>query len=94
MPRKKKTDNAPAVVSEPVATTENSQTDAPQEELIVQYAGGEWSVAALKEKAIAAYVAEGHRRGNIKKFVLYVKPEEHMAYYVVNDKNAGGIDFE
>jgi len=94
MPRKKKTNDVPAVISEPVTTAENNQSNVPQEELIVQYAGGEWSVTALKEKAIAAYVAEGHRRGNIKKFVLYVKPEERKAYYVVNDKNAGGIDFE
>lgn len=94
MPRKKKTDDVPATVSEAVATTEKSRLEPCTEEFIVQYGGGEWSVAALKEKAIAAYVAEGHRRGNIKKFVLYIKPEEYTAYYVVNDKNAGSIDFE
>ncbi len=67
MPRKKKTDDAPTTVSEAVAATEKSQSDSCTEELIVQYGGGEWSIATLKEKAIAAYVEEGHRRGNIKK---------------------------
>ncbi len=94
MPRKKKTDDVPTTVSEAVTATEKSQSDPCTEEFFVQYGGDEWSVAAMKEKAIAAYVAEGHRRGNIKKIVLYVKPEEHMAYYVVNDKNAGSVDFE
>jgi len=66
----------------------------PVEEVIIQFAGAEWSVADLKEAAIAAYVADKHRRGSINKLALYVKPEERMAYYVVNDKVAGSVSFE
>ncbi len=64
-----------------------------EEEIVVQYAGAEWSVSALKEKAIEAYVADGHRRGSIKKLSLYVKPEERKTYYVINGIT-GQIDFE
>ncbi len=64
-----------------------------EEEIVVQYGGAEWSVSALKEKAIEAFVAGGHRRGNIKKLSLYVKPEERKAYYVINGIT-GHIDFE
>ncbi len=66
----------------------------PVEEVIIQFAGAEWSVSDLKEAAIAAYVADKHRRGSISKLALYVKPEERMAYYVVNDKVAGSVSFE
>jgi len=64
-------------------------------EIVLQCSGGEWNVDELKEKAIDAYVAEGHKRGCITKFALYLKPEERKAYYVVNDKAPGGsIDME
>lgn len=98
MPRKAKTEAA-----EPVNTAEApaparrkaAAKPAPTEEIIIQCAGGEWNIDEIKEKAIAAYVAEGHHRGRISKLSLYVKPEERKAYYVVNDKTPGGsIDFE
>jgi len=61
------------------------------EEVIIQAGGGEWSVAALKEKAQAAYAAEGHRAA--KNMVFYVKPEERKVYYVAG-KNTGSVDFD
>ncbi len=39
--------------------------DTPEKEVLIQYGGGEWSVFDLEEKAVAAYVAEGHCRGRI-----------------------------
>jgi len=72
-----------------------TKTEDTMEKLVcLQYGGAEWSVANLEEKAIAAYVAEGHRRGRIKKLTVYLKPEEHKIYYVVNDKMTGSVDFE
>lgn len=66
----------------------------PTEEIIIQSGGSEWNLSALKETAIAAYTAEGHRRGRISKLTLYVKPEDRKVYYVVNDKITGSVDFE
>ncbi len=68
--------------------------DTPEKEVLIQYDGGEWSVANLEEKAIAAYVAEGHRRGRISKLKVYLKPEEKKIYYVVNDKITGSTEFD
>jgi len=45
----------------------------------------------IVEKVKAAYVAEGHDAGSIKKVRMYVKPEENMVYYVVNDGYASGV---
>ena len=83
----KKTEKAPAKKVEKAPAKKS-------EEVYIQFSGEEWDVAELKKKAVAAYVAEGHRASSIKKFVLYVKPEERMAYYVVNEKSVGSVPFE
>lgn len=63
-----------------------------KDEVFVQFAGEEYAVADVMEKAKAAYVAEGHRASAVKSVRLYIKPEERKAYYVINDKAAGSID--
>lgn len=63
-----------------------------KDEVYVQFAGEEFVVEEVMEKAKAAYVAEGHRVSAIKSVRLYIKPEERKAYYVINDKAAGSID--
>lgn len=74
-----------------VAKTETKKVEK-KEEVFVQFAGEEYSVEEVMEKAKAAYVAEGHRAAAIKSVRLYIKPEEHKAYYVINEKAAGSID--
>ena len=61
------------------------------EEVLVQFGGSEWNVEQLKQAAQDAYVADGHRASTIKKLSLYIKPEERMAYYVINDKITGSV---
>lgn len=61
------------------------------EEVYVQFAGEELLTKEVLERAKQAYVAEGHRESSIKSIRLYIKPEEHMAYYVINEKIAGGV---
>lgn len=85
---------ADATVKAPAKRKTAPRVENLVEEIVVQFAGSEWNVSDLKEKAVAAYVADGHRRGNISKFSLYLKPEEHKAYYVVNEKFDGSVDFE
>lgn len=63
-----------------------------KDEVFVQFAGEEYAVEEVMEKAKAAYIAEGHRASAIKSVRLYIKPEERKAYYVINDKAAGCID--
>lgn len=63
-----------------------------KDEVYVQFAGEEYAVEEVMERAKAAYIAEGHRASAIKSVRLYIKPEERKAYYVINDKTAGSID--
>ena len=64
-----------------------------EDAVYIQFGEGEWEISQLAAQANAAYVAEGHRASSIKSFRLYVKPEERKAYYVVNDKSTGSIEF-
>lgn len=58
----------------------------------VQYQGVEEKVEDLVAAAKAAFAAE-HPRTRVADLKLYVKPEERAAYYVINEKFAGRIDF-
>ncbi len=62
------------------------------EEVYVQFSNNEVVAANVVEKVKAAYVAEGHTLEAVEKLRVYIKPEENMIYYVVNDDYASGID--
>jgi len=62
------------------------------EEVYLQAGGMEWNVTECREKAVAAYVAKGHRASSVKKLVVYLKPEEGKGYFVVNDGENGEFD--
>lgn len=61
-----------------------------KEEVFIQFANQEVKMADILEKAKAGYTAEGNKEA-IESIRVYVKPEENMAYYVVNDNYASGI---
>lgn len=62
---------------------------APQ--IVVQYDGNESTVDAIVEKVTSEYVSEGHRASSIKDLKVYLKPEDGLAYYVINEKVAGSV---
>ncbi len=83
-----------AVQQTTVATKETKAKKPMTETVILQSAGAEWNLADVKERVLAAYVAQGHRRGRVSEFTLYLKPEEHKAYYVINGKITGDITLD
>ena len=58
----------------------------------VQFAGQEWDMAEIVKKAKEAYLALGNKAASMKKFCVYIKPEEGLAYYVVNDTDTGSVE--
>ncbi len=58
------------------------------ESVCVQFAGNEYDVASIVEKAKAAYTGDAKKMKDIK---IYVKPEEGMAYFVVNGDETGSV---
>ncbi len=61
-------------------------------ELLIQYQGSEIDMAALAEAAKADF-HQTKKRTLITALTLYVKPEEHMAYYVINGSYEGKIPY-
>lgn len=61
-------------------------------EVFVQFQGNEFSMDAVVEAAKADFHAT-KKRTLVTDLKLYVKPEERVAYYVVNGKFEGKISF-
>ncbi len=87
---KKETSVKKPVKKSPAKKTETKKTEK-VEEIYLQFHGQEIFTKEIMEKAKQAYIAEGHRESSIKSIRLYIKPEENMAYYVINEKIAGGV---
>ena len=81
---------APEPVKEKAAPVKKASVNV-SEEVFVQFGNSEVLTKDIVEKVKAAYVAEGHTADSVKKIRVYIKPEEGMAYYVVNDDYASGI---
>ena len=74
-----------APAKKPAAKKEASQN------VYIQFDGKEVLTAEILEQVKEAWKAEGHRVSSIKSLDVYVKPEEHAAYYVINEKTTGRI---
>ena len=59
------------------------------QETYIQYGGYQFRVEEITERVKQAYVAEGHRTSSIHSLQIYMKPEEGVAYYVINGKSEG-----
>ena len=89
MPRTKK--GAPAETNPAASEAVQARNEKKTEEVYLQIGGQEWNISDCRERAAAAYIAEGHKEAGIKKLVVYLKPDEGKAYYVVNDSDNGSI---
>lgn len=61
-------------------------------EVFVEFEGIQSSLADVKKRVVDAFVSEGHRPSTIKSLRVYLKPVDHAAYYVINDKFMGSVD--
>ena len=59
--------------------------------MILQYQGNDMDLQDQAEKVKAAF-KEQHKRTRITDMKLYVKPEEHATYYVINGTFEGKIE--
>lgn len=71
---------------------ERAKADQLKPEYFVQFQGNQIDMNALADAAKAAFHTE-KKRTLVTDLKLYVKPEEHTAYYVVNGKFEGKVSF-
>ena len=69
-----------------------AKADNLKPEVVVQYQESEISIDALAEAAKADF-RQTKKRTRVTAMKLYIKPEEHMAYYVINEGHEGKVSF-
>ena len=89
--RKPMTPEQKAAAAE-VRAAEKARADNLRPEIIIQYQGNDIALDTLVDAAKADFHAS-KKRTLVTDLKLYVKPEERMAYYVINEKNEGQISF-
>lgn len=61
-------------------------------ELYLQLNGKEWRISDWREQAINAFIAAGNEGVDVKEVDVYLKPEDHKGYYVINKVHEGSFD--
>lgn len=89
--RRRKAKEEPAEEKPVIAPLRRSKVDIPDAlGLYVQYQGGEFNMAGIVEAAKAEFKA-ATKKSRISSLKIYLKPEEHAAYYVINDDFQGQV---
>lgn len=71
---------------------EKAKADNLKPEIFMQYQGTQTDMNTLLD-AVKADFRSIKKRIRVTDLKLYVKPEEHTAYYVINEKYEGKISF-
>lgn len=80
-----------SVKAEKKEITKNAENTNAKIEVFVQYHNQEIMTDAVLDKVKKAYVSEGNKLSKNDDIRLYIKPEENMVYYVINNSYASGI---
>lgn len=75
-----------------VRAEEKAKAESLKPEIVVQFQGSDVDMSTLVEAAKADF-HKTKKRTLVTDMKLYVKPEEHMAYYVINEKFTGSISY-
>ena len=94
---KKRTGRKPMTAAEKEAAAkaraqEKAKAENLKPEFIVQYQGADVDLSTLAE-AVKADFHQTKKRTLITELKLYVKPEEHTVYYVINGGHTGSIAY-
>lgn len=87
--RKPMTDEEKAAAAK-ARTERKEKENSLKPTITLQFQGTEVELSTLVEAAKADF-RQAKKRTPIIDLKLYVKPEEHAAYYVINDKHSGSI---
>ena len=61
--------------------------------IVVQYENRDHRADDILDKIKADAISKGVRDEDFGKVDVYIKPEEHRVFYVVNDNLSGSVDF-
>lgn len=94
---KQESGKKPAAAAEKPAAAKTRKASKPKADslkpvVVVQFQGSEVDLDGLVEAAKADF-RQAKKRTPITGLKLYVKPEERMAYYVVNETHHGSVAY-
>lgn len=89
--RKPMTEEEKAVAKK-IRTENKAKADSLKPTFTIQYQGTDIDLSTLAEEAKADF-HQTKKRTPVTGLKLYVKPEEHRAYYVINESYNGSISF-
>ena len=75
-----------------VRAEEKAKAENLKPEFVVQFQGSDVDLSALEEEAKADF-RKTKKRTLVTDMKLYVKPEERVAYYVVNENHNGSVSY-
>ena len=82
---------ATTTVKKTAAVKKTAEKTEVKESVFLQFAGAEYNLDDVKANVKKAWMAEtGKKESDISDIQIYVKPEEHAAYYVVNGEFVEG----
>ena len=76
-----------------VKKTAAKKAAAPETNVYIEFNGYQFAAKTVLDKAMKAY-AESGKGGAVKTFEIYVKPQENVAYYVVNGEGSDDYKVE
>ena len=76
-----------AETKEPAAKKAPAKKADPKACVVIEFSGKQIVAKDVLDKAVKAYEAD-HKGAEIKTIEVYVKPEENVAYYVVNGEGS------
>ena len=80
-----------AAAKKAAASTAAVKKAEAKETVYIQFAGAEYNLDEIRANVKKAWMDEtGKKESDIKDVQIYVKPEEHAAYYVVNQEFVEG----
>lgn len=74
-----------------IGTASTRATALKNANIMLQWAGNDVSFDQIRSNIIAQYSESGKTEKDIKKLEVYVKPEEGLAYYVINGIDTGDV---
>jgi len=83
-----KKEPAKKTTTKKTTTTKKSTTKKATEKIVIQFAGSEFDLDAIKASVKDAVKAEKIKATDLK---IYIKPEDNKAYYVAGE-STGSID--
>ena len=66
---------------------------AAKKEFFLQYGDGEVRMSDIETRVYEDLQKKGYAQTEIRSLQVYLKPEEKVAYYVVNQKETGKVGF-